>query len=86
MAKERFDIEAEKEELQRRLSELEAQKISTSRFDYFGGYENEGELIEALCEVCDERGYKHDIEYEDGEFSLFVSRIFDDDCSGEQRI
>lgn len=76
MVNERYDVEAEIEELNRALSEIEAQGCNSARFDYFGGYENEKELIEALGDVCDERGYEHDIEYEDGEISLYVSRIF----------
>lgn len=74
--KDRYDVEAEREELQRRLSELEAQGGTCTRFDYFSGYENERELVEALGDVCDECGYEHDIEYEDGEISLYVSRIY----------
>lgn len=70
----KIDIERELERIKADLRDMEEAGIQQVFLDFFGGAENEREFITAAVALVRSRGYSAEVEYEDGELVLIVSK------------
>ena len=69
-----IDMAGELERVNQDIDDIVAQGKNEIQLSFFGGSAEEAQLVEAAIEVVKSRGFKYELDYEDGEIWLTVRK------------